>query len=120
MGNERKTAAETTTGLPPNTANRLTRSFLARHGPGLDDLLSRFPAVPGPAFRSVIEQNLKPGASSVDLQMSLEKACETLLSLRKEDSRPLPVDARGQTNIDAGIRWYAARFRDLAIAAQRM
>lgn len=108
------------TGVPLDTAGRLTRSFLQRHGAGLEDLLRRFPALQGATFRAAIEKCLVPGASTGELRNALDAACETLLSLREEDFRPLPVDAGGRTDVDAGLRWYAARFRDLAKAAQRM
>lgn len=108
------------TGVPQATAARLVRSFLGRHGSGLDDLLRRFPQVPGPAFRAAIERSLDAGETTPELKIALEEACDTLLSLRAEDFHPLPVDAGTRLNVDAGLRWYAARFRDLAQTAGRM
>ena len=119
MGNHQRIIIDPSTGVPSNTASRLTLSFLDRHGSGLEDILRRFPSVPGTAFKKALERHLNPGASSEELQMVLEEACETLLSLREGDFCPLPVDAGQRTNIDAGLRWYAARFRDLAQAARR-
>ena len=108
------------TGVPQATAARLVRSFLDRHGSGLDDLLRRFPQVPGPAFRAAIERSLEPGQTAPELEIALEEACGTLLSLGEEDFFPLPVDAGNRLNVDAGLRWYAARLRDLAKAARHM
>jgi hypothetical protein len=120
MGNYQKIISDPSTGVPFNTASRLTRSFLDRHGTGLEDLLRRFPSVQGATFRAAIERCLVPGTSVAELRIALEEAFETLLSLKEEDFRPLPVDAGRRTNVDAGIRWYAARLRDLAKASQRM
>lgn len=120
MGNHKEITINPSTGLPYNTASRLTRSFLSRHGSGLDDLLRRFPSVSGAAFRQAVERYLAPSATTAELQMALEEACETLLSLREDDFHPLPVDAGQRLNVDAGLRWYAGRLSDLAKAAQRM
>lgn len=120
MGKQELITIDPRTGLPRCTASRLVRSFMDRHGSGLDDLLRRFPSVPGPAFRSAIERRLRPGETTPELQIALDEACDTLLSLRAEDFTPLPVDAGNRLNIDAGLRWYAARLRDLARAAKYM
>lgn len=120
MGNHQKIIGDASTGVPLNTASRLTRSFLDRHGAGLEDLLRRFPSVQGATFSAAIERCLVPGVSVVELQIALEEAFETLLSLKEEEFRPLPVDAGRRTNVDAGLRWYAARLRDLAKTTQRM
>ncbi|MFD1342950.1 hypothetical protein [Litorisediminicola beolgyonensis] len=108
------------TNIPQSTAARLVKSFLDRHGHGLDDLLRRFPDITGPAFRSAIERHLARGETKAGLAISLEEACDTLLALRDEDFRALPVDAGKRVNVDAGLRWYAARFHDLAKAARDM
>ena len=108
------------TGVPRWTAHRLTSDFLQRHGAGLDDLLRRFPAVGDGAFREAIERSLTPGETVPELVITLEEATDTLLALRDEDALLLPVDAGQHINIDAGLRWYAARFRDLSKAAQMM
>lgn len=55
-----------------------------------------------------------------ELQLTLEEACDTLLSLHTEEFHPLAIDAGERLNVDAGLRWYAARFRDLAQAARHM
>ncbi|QPZ91570.1 ACT domain-containing protein [Thioclava electrotropha] len=120
MGKQELVTIDPKTGIPRSTAERLVRSFLARHGTGLDDLLRRFPSVTGPAFRFAIEQCLKPGVTTMELRLALEEACDTLLSLRAEEFHPLPVDTGKRLHVDAGLRWYAARFADLAQAAQRM
>ncbi|MFZ5965331.1 hypothetical protein ACOXXX_20500 [Thalassococcus sp. BH17M4-6] len=120
MTHQQLIAMDPRSGVPQATAARLVRSFLDRHGSGLDDLLRRFPSVPGPAFRHAIESCLKAGDTMPELQIALEEACDTLLSLRAEEFRPLPVDEGKRVNIDAGLRWYAARLRDLAQAARHM
>lgn len=120
MGRQELITIDPKTGVPRATAHRLTRSFLARHGSGLDDLLRRFPQVPGPAFRGAIERCLEPSETTPELQIALEEACDTLLSLQAEEFHPLPVDVSKRLNIDAGLRWYAARLRDLAQAARYM
>ncbi|PWE48515.1 hypothetical protein DEM26_18395 [Thioclava sp. NG1] len=120
MGKQVLIAIDPKTGVPRATADRLVRSFLARHGSGLDDLLRRFPSVPGSAFGAAIERCIKPGEATPELQLALEEACDTLLSLRVEEFHPLPVDDGKRHNIDAGLRWYAARFSDLAKAARFM
>lgn len=120
MGKQQLITIDPRTGVPNYTLDRLVRSFLARHGSGLDDLLRRFPTVPGPAFRTAIERCLEPGETTLELEFALDEACDTLLSLREEEFHPLPVDAGARLNVDAGLRWYAARFRDLAQAARHM
>ncbi|MCB1471212.1 MAG: hypothetical protein KDK08_29510 [Rhizobiaceae bacterium] len=120
MGRQELITIDPRTGVPRATARRLVRSFMDRHGSGLDDLLRRFPSVPGPAFRAAIERNLRPGEATLELEIALEEAGATLLSLRAEDFTPLPVDAGSRLNIDAGLRWYAARLHDLAKAARYM
>jgi hypothetical protein len=120
MGKQQLIVVDPSTGVPRATAQRLVRSFLDRHGSGLDDLLRRFPSVPGPAFRSAIERCLAPGETVPELEIALEEACDTLLALSAEEFHALPVDAGKRLNVDAGLRWYAARFRDLAQAARRM
>ena len=120
MGKQELITIDPRTGVPQATAARLVRSFLDRHGSGLDDLLRRFPSVPGPAFRAAIESRLTTGDTMPELQIALEEACDTLLSLRAEEFQPLPVDAGKRVNVDAGLRWYAARLRDLAQAARHM
>lgn len=120
MGKQELITIDPRTGVPRATAQRLVRSFMDRHGSGLDDLLRRFPSAPGPAFRAAIERTLTSGETTPELAIALEEACDTLLSLRAEDFRPLPVDAGARLNIDAGLRWYAARFRDLAQAARTL
>lgn len=120
MGKQQLIAIDPRTGVPCATAQRVVRSFLDRHGSGLDDLLRRFPSVPGPAFRSAIERCLELGEKAPELQFALEEACDTLLSLRAEEFQPLPADAGKRVNIDAGLRWYAARLHDLAQAARHM
>lgn len=120
MGRQRLITIDPRTGVPQATADRLVRSFLDRHGSGLEDLLRRFPNVPEIDFRHTIERCLMPGANSPELAIALEEACNTLLLLQAEECDPLPVDIGKRLNIDAGLRWYAARFRDLAKAARLM
>ena len=108
------------TGVPKNSAIRLTQEFLRRHGSGLDDLLRRFPGLHGPAFRQAIEACFASSATAPELALALEEAVDTLLSLQGEDCHQLPVDAGGRSRVDAGIRWYAARLHDLSKAARRM
>ncbi|MDF0594624.1 hypothetical protein [Psychromarinibacter halotolerans] len=120
MGRQELITIDPKTGVPRATAHRLTRSFLARHGTGLDDLLRRFPTGPGPALRAAIERCLAPGGAEPELQIALDEACDTLLSLRAEEIHLSPADADKRLNIDAGLRWYAARLCDLAKAARRM
>lgn len=120
MGRQELIIIDPKTGVPQATASRLVQSFLDRHGSGLDDLLRRFPSVPGPSFRSAIERCLAPGETVPELEIALEEACDTLLALRAEEFQPLPVDAGKRLNIDAGLRWYAARLRDLAKAVGHM
>lgn len=119
MGNTNLTM-NASTGVPFDTAQRLTLSFLKRHGAGLDDLLRRFPSVPTESIRQTLGSGVVANASTVELRLALEKACDELLSLNDQDFRPLPGDAGRRTNVDAGLRWYAARFTDLAKAVQRM
>lgn len=107
------------TGVPKDTAIRLTQDFLSRHGAGLDDLLRRFPGLHGRAFRQAIEACFAPSETAPELAMALEEAVDTLLSLQGEDCHPLPVDANRRNQVDAGIRWYAARLYDLSKAARR-
>ncbi len=120
MGNQQLVTIDPRTGVPRWTAHRLTRSFLERHGSGLDDLLRRFPSVPGPAFRSAIERCLTPSQTTPELCIALDEAVDTLLALQSEPIRPLPTDAGKRLNVDTGLRWYAARLRDLAQAARHM
>ncbi len=120
MGQQQRIIMNPGTGVPANTVYRLTQDFLHRHGSGLLNLLRRFPSVPGGSFKSAIERCLEPGVDRQALVTALEEACETLLSLRGEDFYPLPVDAGSRINVDAGLRWYAARLHDLAQAARRM
>lgn len=120
MGHERKMTIKPMTGVPTNTASRLTRDFLLRHGAELDDLLRRFPSASEREFHAAIERHVCEGASNEELVFALENACDQLLSLRAEDFCPQPGDAGLRLNIDAGLRWYAARFRDLAKAAAYM
>ena len=120
MGNQQVIHINRKTGVPEWTAPRMTRSFLDRHGPGLDDLLRRFPSTHGPAFRRAIEACFSPSETASELAMTLEEAVDTLLSLQGEDCHPLPVDAGRRNQVDAGLRWYAARLHDLARAARRM
>ncbi|WP_116599217.1 hypothetical protein [Primorskyibacter marinus] len=107
-------------GVPKDTAIRLTNEFLNRHGSGLDDLLRRFPGVHGPSFRRAIEACFAPTEAAPELAMALDEAVDTLLSLQSEDCRPLPADVGRRLQLDAGIRWYAARLHDLSKAARRM
>ena len=107
------------TGVPQGTATRLTQDFLLRHGSGLDDLLRRFPGMHGPAFRGAIEKCFAPSETAPELAMALDEAVDTLLSLLGEECHPLPVDAGRRLQVDAGIRWYAARLHDLGKAARR-
>ncbi|MCQ0091626.1 hypothetical protein [Roseovarius sp. M141] len=106
------------TGVPQNTAIRLTQDFLDRHASGLDDLLRRFPGLHGPSFRRAIEACFAPSETAPELAMALEEAVDTLLSLQGEDCHPLPVDSGRRLYVDAGIRWYAARLYDLSRAAR--
>ncbi len=108
------------TGVPKGTAIRLTKEFLSRHGAGLDDLLRRFPGLHGPAFRQAIEACFATSETAPELAMALEEAVDTLLSLQSENCLPLPVDAGRRVQVDAGLRWYAARLHDLARAARTM
>lgn len=108
------------TGVPKDTAIRLAKEFLSRHGAGLDDLLRRFPGLNGPAFRQAIEACFAPSETALELAMALDEAVDTLLSLQSEDCEPLPVDAGRRLQVDAGIRWYAARLHDLGKAARHM
>ena len=108
------------TGVPKDTAIRLTQEFLRRHGSGLDDLLRRFPGLHGPAFRQAIEACFAPSETAPELAMALDEAVDTLLSLQSEDFYSLPVDAGRRLRVDAGLRWFAARLHDLARAARRM
>lgn len=106
------------TAVPKNIAIRLTQDFLRRHGSGLDDLMRRFPGMHGPAFRRAIEACFAPSETAPELAMALDEAVDTLLSLQDEDCHPLPVDAARRLQIDAGLRWYAARLHDLSKAAR--
>jgi len=106
------------TGMPKDTAIRLTREFLRRHGSGLDDLLRRFRGLHGPAFRQAIEACFAPSETAPELAMALDEAVDTLLSLQAEECHPLPVDAGRRLQVDAGIRWYAARLHELGKAAR--
>lgn len=120
MGHKQEILMKPGTGVPTDTPYRLTRGFLDRHWLGLADLLRRFPSIHSANFNAAIEMGLRPGSSSDGLAIALEEACETLLSLRDEDFQPLPIDAERHTNFDAGLRWYAARLRDLSQAARAM
>ncbi|WP_425072415.1 hypothetical protein [Sagittula sp. S175] len=120
MGNQQFIHINSDTGVPQWTAHRMTRSFLDRHGSGLDDLLRRFPCTDGPAFRRAIEACFSPSETAPELAMVLEEATDTLLSLQGEDCHPLPVDSGRRLQVDAGLRWYAARLHDLARAARSM
>lgn len=118
MGKQQVFHVDSRTGVPKWTAERLTSDFLKRHGSGLDDLLKRFPGHADGAFREAIERSLTPGETVPELLISLEVATDTLLALREEDAILLPVDAGQRLNLDAGLRWYAARFQDLSKAAR--
>ncbi len=118
MGRQELITIDPRTGVPRATAQRLVQSFLDRHGPGLDDLLRRFPSVPGPAFRQALMKCIAPSQTTHDLRIALEEAVDTLLSLQAEEIQPLPADAGKRLNVDAGLRWYAARLHDLAQAAR--
>lgn len=120
MTHQQLFAIDLRTGVPQTSAVRLVRSFLDRHGTGLDDLLRRFPSVPGPTFRGAIKLIIGPGETARELEIALGEACDTMLSLREGDFLPLPIDANNRLHDDAGLRWYAARFRDLAHAAGRI
>lgn len=120
MGNQQIIRIESNTGVPRWTAHRMVRSFLSRHGTGLDDLLRRFPNTDGPAFRRAIEACLSTSETALELAMVLEEATDTLLSLLGEDCHALPVDTGRRFQVDAGLRWYAARLHDLARAARKM
>ena len=119
MGKLQTITMNPATGVPKDTAIRLTQDFLKRHGSGLDDLLRRFPGLHGPSFRRAIEKSFSPSEAAPELAMALEEAVDTLLSLQCEDCHPLPVDAGRRLQVDAGIRWYAARLHDLSKAARR-
>ncbi|MEQ5872503.1 hypothetical protein J4E08_21825 [Sagittula sp. NFXS13] len=108
------------TGVPKDTAVRLTQAFLHRHGSGLDDLLRRFPSLHGLTFRRAIEACFAPSETALELAMALDEAVDTLLSLQGQNCHPLPVDDGRRLQIDAGLRWYAARLHDLARAARSM
>ena len=120
MGKLKTITMNRDTGVPQGTATRLVQDFLIRHGSGLDDLLRRFPGVHGPTFRGAIEKCFAPSGTAPELAMALDEAVDTLLSLQAEDCNPLPVDAGRRSQVDAGIRWYAARLHDLARAARHM
>ncbi len=68
MGHEWKMTIESTTGVPTNTASRLSRDFLLRHGAELDDLLRRFPSASEKEFHAAIERHACEGASNVNRQ----------------------------------------------------
>lgn len=106
--------------VPRDTAIRHTQDFLSRHRSGLDDLLRRFPGMHGPAFRRAIEKCFAPSETAPELAMALEEAVDTLLSLQGENCHPLQVDAGRRLQVDAGLRWYAARLHDLSRAARTM
>lgn len=120
MGKPQTITINPATSVPRSAAIRLAKEFLNRHGSGLDDLLRRFPGIHGPSFRRAIEARFAPSETAAELVMVLEEAVETLLSLQGEDCHPLPVDAGRRLQVDAGLRWYAARLHDLARAARTM
>ena len=121
MSKQDKITKDTSTGVSEGTAVRLVRDFLSRHGKGLDSVLERFPGVSGAAYRWALEKHLsEPATKTEDLIIALEHAVDTLLALQGADCRVLKVEEGPGIEVDAGIRWYAARFRDLAQAARRM
>lgn len=120
MGNLQTTKMNRSTGVPKDTAIRLAKDFMCRHGSGLDDLLRRFPGLHAPAFRRPIEECFTHSKTAIELVTALEEAVETLLSLQGEDCHPLSGDAGRRLQIDAGLRWYAARIHDLARAVRTM
>jgi hypothetical protein len=120
MGKQQVIYVAPKTGVPSFAAESLAKSFLARHGSGLDDLLRRFSGVSGPEFRAAIERAYGPGQTTPELAIALDEAADTLLSLLGEPVIALDVDNGHRREVDAGLRWYAARMSDLAKAARSM
>ncbi len=121
MSKQGKITKDASTGVSEETAVRLVRDFLTRHGKGLDSLLGRFPGVSGAAYRGALEKHLsEPATMTEDLILALEHTVDTLLALQGADCRVLEADEGPSIQVDAGVRWYAARFSDLAQAARRM
>lgn len=120
MGKQKAIKRHATNGVPKDTAVRLARDFLARHGGGLDDLVERFPGMHGPALRRSIDKHLSRSTATRELITALDEAVVVLLSLQNKECLVLQADADRHLQVDAGIRWYAARFHDLAQAARRM
>ncbi|SEL81294.1 hypothetical protein SAMN05444413_1175 [Roseivivax marinus] len=120
MGQKQTIFVNPTNGTPSFAAESLTKSFLSRHGAGLDDLLRRFNGVSGPEFRAAIERAYGPGQTTPELAIALDEAADTLLSLLGEPVIALEVDNGRRLEVDAGLRWYAARMTDLAKAARSM
>ncbi|WGW05115.1 hypothetical protein [Tropicibacter oceani] len=120
MGEHQTFSINPRTGVQFGTAVRLTREFLSRHGSGLDDLLGRFHGIEGYSIRAAVEASCAPSSTTMELSLALEEVVDRLLSLQDEACHPQPVDEGRRLHVDAGLRWYAARFHDLARAARLM
>ncbi|WP_147277379.1 hypothetical protein [Rhodovulum sp. 12E13] len=99
--------------MPVTTASRLVSDFLARHGAGLSDLVGTPGDGPVP---DALDRLQHVARTQADAPEAIADAVEALRD-RVDDlngaSSPSTSPCLG-SDLDAAIRWYAARLTDLS------
>ena len=100
--------------MPATHAPRLTAEFLDRHGAGLQDICARVQNGAEERLAAVRSAVALTPAQPAKLVNALEALVACLDAAHGRDDVTTPRDLPHRPDLDAAIRWNAARLHDLA------